>query len=419
MAPALVGDGRLAADGWNAADGFDGAGPALSSCRSRPVTCAAMFERFVATELTDREKALQRDVRAFVEVEAPPGSYEPGFGMSSGASREFSRKLGERGWLGMALPAAYGGGDRSAVERLVVVEELLRRGLPLEHHWTADRQSGPVINRFGAEAQKQRFLPAICRGELCFAIGMSEPDAGSDLAGVKCRATRVAGGWELQGTKIWTSNAHICDWAIVLCRTGDAEDRHDGLSQLIVDMRSPGVTISPIPFLDGTADFNEVSFESVFVPDDLLLGQEGQGWAQVTSELSFERAGPERWLSPYLVVEQFLHEYGGSLGDEAVAFLGASVARWWGIRQISLAVARMIDEGRAPGLQSAIGKDLGTRFEQDVMAKIQTLVELEPSLGSTRPFERLLARAVLVAPSWSIRGGTNEILRTVIAKGLR
>jgi hypothetical protein len=139
----------------------------------------------------------------------------------------------------------------------------------------------------------------------------------------------------------------------------------------------------------------------------------------VTSELSFERAGPERWLSPYLLVEHFLREHGDALGSEAVAFLGASVARWWGIRQVSLAVARMIDEGRAPSAESAIGKDLGTQFEQDVMARIQTLVETEPSLESATLFGQLLARALLVAPSWSIRGGTNEILRTVIAKGLR
>jgi 3-oxocholest-4-en-26-oyl-CoA dehydrogenase alpha subunit len=375
--------------------------------------------RLVATELSAEERTLQREVRAFCEAELIPGSYEPGFGMAAGASREFSRKLAQRGWIGMALPSVYGGGDRGAVERLIVVEELLRRGAPLEHHWTADRQSGPIINRFGTEAQKERFLPAICRGELCFSIGMSEPDAGSDLASVKCRARRTDDGWELSGTKIWTSNAHFSDWTIVLCRTGDAEDRHHGLSQLLVDMRSPGVKISPIPFLDGTSDFNEVAFDGVFVPDELLLGTEGEGWRQVTSELSFERAGPERWLSPYLLVEQFLREYGETLGEEAVAFLGAAIARWWAIRHVSLAVARMIDQGASPSIESAVGKDLGTQFEQEVMARLQTLVDEEPSLDSARVFGRLLARALLVAPSWTIRGGTNEILRTVIAKGLR
>lgn len=375
--------------------------------------------RFVATELTNDEETLQQEVRSFLDAELPDASFEPGLGMASGSSRELSRKLGERGWLGMALPKEYGGGERSVVERFVVVEELLRRGAPLEHHWTADRQSGPVINRFGSEELKRRFLPAICRGELTFSIGMSEPDAGSDLASVACRAAKVDGGYELSGTKIWTSNAHFADYAIVLCRTSDAEDRHAGLSQLIVDLHSPGVTVNPIPFLDGTEDFNEVVFEAVFVPEDLLLGAEGQGWAQNTSELSFERAGPERWISPYLVVEHFLREYGDDLGPEAARFLGDSVARWWAIRQVSLTVARMIDQGRSPSVESALGKDLGTQFEQEVMARIQTLVDVEPSLGSSSAFQRLLARAVLVAPSWTVRGGTNEILRSVIARGLR
>jgi alkylation response protein AidB-like acyl-CoA dehydrogenase len=375
--------------------------------------------RFEPAELTDAERQLQADIRAILDELLAPGTYEPGLGMAAGASKELSLELGRRGLLGMALPAAYGGGDRSAVERFVVAEELLRRGAPVEHHWIADRQSGPVINRFGTEAQKQRFLPGICRGELSFSIGMSEPDAGSDLAGVKARATKVDGGWELSGVKIWTSHAHVADYAITLCRTSQTDNRHDGLSQLIVGLHSEGVTVSPIRFLDGTSDFNEVVFDKVFVADDHLLGVEGQGWLQNTSELSFERAGPERWLSPYLVVEHFLRQHADALGERAVVFLGDVVARWWGIRQMSLSVARMIDEGRSPSVHSAVGKDLGTQFEQEVMARIQTLVEEEPSLEALGLFDRLLARALLVAPSWTIRGGTNEILRTVIAKGLR
>jgi alkylation response protein AidB-like acyl-CoA dehydrogenase len=375
--------------------------------------------RFDATELTEGERALQREVRGFLDVELAPGTYEPGLGMAAGASKEMSRKLGAKGWLGMALPARYGGGERSVVERFVVVEELLRRGAPLEYHWTADRQSGPVINRFGSEALKQRFLPAICRGELSFAIGMSEPDSGSDLASVRTRAVKVDGGYEVTGTKIWTSYAHIADYAIVLCRTDEDASRHAGLSQLVVDLAAEGVTVNPILFLDGTSDFNEVVLDHVFVPDDMLLGTEGGGWEQNTSELSFERAGPERWISPYLVVEHYLREHGAALGETAVRFLGDAVSRWWALRQLSLAVARMIDEGRSPAAESALGKDLGTQFEQDLMARLQALVDVEPSLASTSQFQRLLARALLVAPSWTIRGGTNEILRGVVARGLR
>jgi alkylation response protein AidB-like acyl-CoA dehydrogenase len=375
--------------------------------------------RFAATELTAAERALQLEVRAFLDAEWPAGSSEPSFGMAAGSSPEFSRKLGARGWLGMALPREYGGGDRSAVERFIVVEELLRRGVPLEHHWAADRQYGPLINRFGTEEQKRYFLPRICRGEVSFCIGMSEPDAGSDLASVKARAVRVDGGWALTGTKIWTSNAHRADYCVVLCRTGEASDRHQGLSQLIVDLRSEGVTINPIPFLDGSSEFNEVVYQDVFVPDDRLLGEPGRGWVQVTSELSFERGGPDRWISPFQLVETFLREHAHHLPAGASSFLGETLARWWAMRQLSLSVARMIDEGTSPALEAAVSKDLGTRFEQQLMARLQTLVDVEPSPQALSLYERLLARAVLISPSWAIRGGTNEILRGVISRGLR
>ena len=375
--------------------------------------------RFEPTELTGDELALQREVREFLAAELPRGSYEPGLGMGAERNPAFSRRLAERGWVGMALPRRYGGGDRGAVDRFVVVEELLRWGAPVGHHWVADRQTGPVINRFGTEAQKERFLPPICRGELSFSIGMSEPDSGSDLASVKTRARRVEGGWLISGTKVWTSGAHVNEWFIVLCRTSEEADRHQGLSQLLVDLRSDGLRVNPIPFLDGTEHFNEVVLSDVFVPDDLVLGEVGAGWAQNTSELAHERGGPDRWLSTYLVVEEFLRERGDSLDEAAVALLGEAAARWWGLRQLSLSVARLIDRGEAPSTESALVKEMGTRFEQDVLAAVQRLVDLEPTPGAASLFERLLARAVLTGPSFTIRGGTNEILRSVAARGLR
>jgi alkylation response protein AidB-like acyl-CoA dehydrogenase len=340
--------------------------------------------------------------------------------MAAPRDRAFSAKLAQRGWLGMALPTRYGGHDRSAVDRFVVSEELLRWGAPVGHHWVADRQTGPVINRFGTEDQKRRFLPAICRGELSFAIGMSEPGAGSDLAAVRTRAARVEGGWVVNGVKVWTSGAHESDWFVVLCRTGeDPEDRRAALSQLIVDLRSDGLKISPIPSLSGQHDFNEIALQDVFVPDELVLGEIGGGWAQNTSELAHERGGPERWLSTYLLVEELMRSSPELCGAErAQLMLGSAVARWWAIRRLSLSVARMIDSGEAPAVQSALVKEMGTRFEQDVLACVQELVTLEPVRDADSLFERLLFEAVLSAPSFTIRGGTNEILRSVAARGL-
>lgn len=375
---------------------------------------------FAPADLTEQELALQAEVRSFLAEELPRGTFTPGLGMAAPRDPSFSVKLARRGWLGMALPLRYGGHDRSAVERFVVSEELLRWGAPVGYHWVADRQSGPMINRFGSEEQKRRFLPAICRGELSFAIGMSEPEAGSDLASVRTRASRVDGGWVLNGTKVWTSRAHESDWFVVLCRTGDgAEDRRAGLSQLIVDLRADGLTIAPIQVLSGHREFNEVVLEDVFVPDALVLGEVGAGWAQNTSELAYERGGPERWLSTYLLVEELMRWRPELFARErALLMLGEAVARWWGIRRLSLSVARMIDGGEAPAVQSALVKEMGTRFEQDVLSSVLELAALEPVRDASSSFERLLFEAILSAPSFTIRGGTNEILRSVASKGL-
>lgn len=379
--------------------------------------------RFEMTELSDAERALQAEVRQFLADELPRGSFHPGLGMNGAKDKAFSQKLGARGWLGMALPTRYGGHDRSAVERFVVTEELLRWGAPVGHHWVADRQTGAVLARYGTEAQKQRFLPGICAGELAFSIGMSEPDSGSDLASITTKATRDGDGWVIEGRKIWTTGADVNDWFVVLCRTTPADqvsDRRQGLSQLIVDLRAPGITAHPIPFIDGTADFCEVVLDGVFVPDDLVLGEIGAGWTQNTSELAFERGGPDRWLSTFLVVEEFLRTQAGAVPSEAaIELLGAATATYWVLHHLSLSVARSIDNGGAPSTEAALVKEMGTRFEQDVLNAVLALVEFEPNAATQSLFERLLVTATLTAPSFTIRGGTNEVLRSVAAKGLQ
>jgi alkylation response protein AidB-like acyl-CoA dehydrogenase len=374
-----------------------------------------------ATELTEPELALQAEVRAFLEVELPRGSFEPGLGMSGPKDVAFSKKLAARGWVGMALPAEYGGSARSAVERFIVSEELLRWGAPLAHHWFADRQTGPQIAKFGTAEQKQRFLPPICAGELSFCLGMSEPDAGSDLASVATTARQVDGGWVVNGTKIWTSHAHHHDWMVALVRTAPPDAGRAGLSQLFIPLRTGAVEINPIPFLDGSVEFNEVVLADVFVPDSDVLGQLGDGWAQVTSELVFERGGPDRWLSTFLLVEEFLRSHAsGSLDDAAVEMLGWATARWFAIRNLSLALARAIDGRLTSGVaEASLVKEMGTRFELEVLEAVRALVPRELDPASERLLDRLLARAVLTGPGFTIRGGTIEILRSVVARGMR
>lgn len=381
--------------------------------------------RFAPTELNEAELALQAEVRAFVAKELAPGTHERQLGMGARRDREFSKKLGEQGWLGMAIPKKYGGHDRSAVDRFVVVEELLRAGAPLGHHWIADRQTASVILKFGTEEQRERFLPRICSGEYGFSIGMSEPDSGSDLASVSTRGTKADGGWLINGTKIWTSGAHENDWFVVLCRTSPLEDgaKHQGLSQVLIDLNAEGLEINPIPFLNGEREFNEVVLNDVFVPDELVLGELGMGWAQNTSELAYERGGPDRWLSTYGVVEELLRlqqdDDGEPLSERMVELIGWATARFWALRNMSLSVARIIDEGGAPSVESALVKEMGTRFEQDLLLKVVELVDLEPSPTADTLFERMVTQATLTGPVFTIRGGTVEILRSVAAKGLR
>ncbi len=380
-----------------------------------------MALNFEPTELTDSELALQAEVREFLQQELPKGSFHPGLGFAGPKDPEFSKKLAARGWVGMALPRQYGGGDRSAVDRFVVVEELLRWGAPLAHHWFADRQSGPLLVRFGTEEQKERFLPGICRGELSFSIGMSEPDSGSDLASVKTAAVRADGGWVVNGTKIWTTHAHQHDWMLTLVRTGSGEDRHKGLSQMLVPLKSASVMVNPIPYLDGSAEFNEVVLTDCFVPDADVIGEIGNGWSQVTSELVFERGGPDRFLSTYVVVEEFLRAVDAdALDDETLAVVGAAVARWWALRGLGLSLARAIDRRSTSGVaEASLLKEMGTRFEQDVLEAVRRLDDVELVVDAPRLSERLFVDAVLSAPSFTIRGGTIEVLRSLIAKGLR
>jgi alkylation response protein AidB-like acyl-CoA dehydrogenase len=378
---------------------------------------------FEATELTDSERALQQEVSAFLAEELGGPTVQPGLGFNSAKDPAFSRRLASHGWVGMTLPSVYGGHDRSAVDRFVVVEELLRWGAPIGHHWVADRQIGPLVARYGTEAQKQRFLPGICRGELSFSLGMSEPDSGSDLASLTTKAIRVDGGWTVSGTKVWTTGAHVHDWIVVLCRTSPLDelgDKRSGLSQMFVELPAAGVRIRPIPFIDGTADFCEVVFDGAFVPDDLVLGQVGEGWAQNASELVYERGGPDRFLSTYLVVEEFLRQCDSeTITDTTTETLGNLVAHYWVLHALSLSLARAIDDGRLPSTEAALVKELGTRFEQDVVAAILGLIDFEPDLAAAGLFERLLVTATLTAPSFTIRGGTNEVLRSIVAKGLR
>jgi acyl-CoA dehydrogenase len=356
------------------------------------------------------EPGLRREVREFLagqSFEARCDSWLSGF------DPDFSRALGAAGFIGMTVPAEYGGHGRSALERYVVVEELLAAGAPVGAHWIADRQTAPLLLRYGTDEQRRRFLPGICAGEIYVAIGMSEPNAGSDLASIATSATRADGGYRVSGQKVWTSNAHGSHVMLSLVRTGaPGESRHEGLTQLLIALDADGVEVRPIRLLTGKAHFSEVFLDDVFVPDGDVVGAVGNGWEQVMSELAYERSGPERVLSTFPLLEELAQSTGAS------AAVGRRVAHLAALRRLSLSVAAALDAGETPNVEAALVKDLGTRQEQATVEVARLQVPVEPRLEGGSRLERLLAEAIFAAPGFTLRGGTNEILRGIVARGL-
>lgn len=364
------------------------------------------------TELPPHTAELRRAVREFLDgydftprVDSWLSGFDPGF----------SRELGARGWLGMTWPRAFGGHERSALERFVVNEELLAAGAPVAAHWIADRQSGPSLLRFGSEEQQARFLPAIASGQCFFAIGMSEPGAGSDLSSVTTRARAVEGGWRITGQKVWTSWAHRAHAILALVRTAPRRaDRHAGLSQVIVELPSAGVQIRPIHGATGEHHFNEVSFDDAFVPQSRVVGEVGQGWTQVTSELAYERSGAERYLSVFCLVRAFAVTAGAA--DRRV--LADAVARMRILRQAGLSIAGALDRGERPDVAAALVKDAGTAFEQDIVESIRAAAGVEADPDSADNLARMLAQAAVAMPGITLRGGSTDVLRSMVARDL-
>ena len=373
--------------------------------------------RFDPVELPPEAIKLRGEVREFIE------EHKDVMGFSHGEhNREFSQAMGKKGWIGMTWPKQYGGQERTAFERYVLIEEMLVAGAPLSAHYTGDRQSGPNILRFGTEEQKQFFCPKIAAGELTFCIGMSEPNAGSDVAGTRTRAVKVDGGYTINGTKLWTSNAHHSDYAILFCKMAmagqDETDRHAGATQFLLDLKSPGIDIRPVINLLGEHHFNEIFLTDVFVPDNRLLGREGNGWNQLTSELAFERSAPDRFLVLFKMLQQMIRMAGPAPDKATAVALGKLISQLVTLRSMSVSIAGMLMEGLQPNNESAVVKDLGTRYEQDIPVVARQLFPTEPELDAIDLYASMIALSTMNAPRFSIQGGTREILRGIIARGL-
>lgn len=326
---------------------------------------------------------------------------------------EFSKELAARGLVAMTYPKEFGGGERSHVERLAVTEELLRAGAPVAAHWIGDRQIGPSVLRHGTRELQEEIVPQIASASAVFCLGMSEPEAGSDLAAVRTAARPEAGGgWRITGHKIWTSHAHRATHAYVLARTERAERKHQGLTEFIVDMDADGVAVTPIVDLTGGHHFNEVRFDDVFVPAHRVLGEVGKGWKQVVEQLSFERGGAERVLSSYPVLIELIAATAEAEDDrELHALLGSLTARLAVLRRMCWDVARSLDAGEAPVQQAATLKYLGNAFEHDVIDALRRT----PRGRDTAP-DGVFGQALLASPGFGLRGGAAEVLLSMIAR---
>ena len=373
------------------------------------------------TQVPLEEQAFRSDIREFLNSTLP--DYPPHLRARSwmGSSPEFSRALAARGWLGLTIPVEYGGSAKGFFSRFVLSEELLAAGAPVAAHWIADRQSAPLILRFGTQAQRDFYIPRICSAQAFFCIGMSEPNSGSDLASIRTRAQRNEQGWLLQGSKIWTTNAHQCHYMIALVRTsGEPADRQKGLSQVIIDLSLPGVTVRPIVDMAGDAHFSEVFFDNVQLATDALVGVEGQGWDQVNAELAFERSGPERIYSSIALLDCWLqmvrdHRIDDPATSELVGTLVGEIAV---LRALSLAVTRKLVDGESPAVEASVVKDFGTDFEQRLIRQISDWLGTHPDVEVSGELLRTLGYLEQMGATFSLRGGTREILRGIIARGL-
>jgi alkylation response protein AidB-like acyl-CoA dehydrogenase len=380
---------------------------------------SALTEAFAGAMIPAEAEALRAQVKSFLATSLPDRSAPARARSWSAHDAHFSRSLAERGWVGLTLPKQYGGAGQDAFSRFVLVEELLIAGAPVAAHWIGDRQSGPLILRYGTEVQRQFYLPKICRGEIFFCIGMSEPNAGSDLASVRTKAAKTASGWLLNGSKIWTTYAHKSHYMLALVRTsGSVDDRQQGLSQFVINLTLPGVSVKPIVDLCGDDHFSEVFFEDVHLDADALVGEEGQGWTQANAELAFERSGPERIYSSLILLDLWTQYLRRDSSDSHKVRLGGLIARLAVLREMSLAITARLARGESPLIEAALLKDLGTEFEQNIPHEIANALAADPDAESDDELLQTLAYLMQISPAFSLRGGTREILRGMIARGL-
>ncbi len=372
---------------------------------------------------TPERESLRGEVRSFLEsdpsVRSCPVRED---GWIAGFDRDFSKRLAERGWIGLTWPKRYGGGERTYLDRLVLTEELLLAGAPVAAHWFGDRQIGPSLLAHGTEEQREELVPRIVRAEISFCVGMSEPNAGSDLASLSTTATLDGEEFVIRGQKIWTSFAEEAEYCYLVARTDTESRPHRGISELLVPMDAPGITVQAIRDMVGEAHFGEVFFDDVRVPARYLIGELNRGWYQIMRQLDYERSGIERLFSNYPLwrdVCAIARKTGKSRDPRVRQRMAEIEVALRAGRGMVYNVAAILTDGKVPNHEAAVAKVFCTRLEQRIADLASEILGPHAQLSAASPRAPLAGRAarnLLYAPAYTIQGGTNNILKNVIAK---
>jgi alkylation response protein AidB-like acyl-CoA dehydrogenase len=368
------------------------------------------------------EEAFRAEARAWLETHVPRPSL-PSLDTAEGfaAHRAWERAMFEDRWSVVSWPAEYGGRDASLWEWLIFEEEYHRAGAPARVGQNGIFLLAPTMFAFATSEQKARFLPPMASGDEIWAQGWSEPDAGSDLANIRSRARRVDGGWLLEGQKTWCSRAVFADWIAVLCRTDPAAERHRGLTYLLTPLHSDGVEVRPIAQLDGEPGFADVFFDSVFVPDEQVLGGVDEGWsvamATAASERSLSLRSPGRFLA---TADRLVQAWRATHDPDPV--VSDAVVRAWldadAYRLATFASVTGVVEGRGIGPEASANKvfwsELDVRMHDAALALAGPRAEIVAEAPDGDAYGRWLD-GWLFSLAGPIYAGTNEIQRDVIA----
>ncbi|MBC8429646.1 MAG: acyl-CoA dehydrogenase family protein [Dehalococcoidia bacterium] len=378
-------------------------------------------------KFSEEQEKFRQGVRDFLEEELRQGLWEPSCdAWIMGHDPEFTKRVAEKGWIGLTWPKEHGGQGRSFVDRLILTEEMLRYGAPAACHWFADRQIGGAIVHYGTDEQKKELLPLILRGEAYVGLGMSEPDAGSDLASLKTRATEDGDYFIIDGQKTWTSGGSHMNWIYLLARTDPDAPKHRGISEFFFETSLPGVTVQHIVDITGGVHFNEVFFDSVRVPKKCLIGEKNRGFYQVLNQLDYERSGMERLMANYPLFEALIQytketkRNGKPLSDEPI--IRSKLAQL----KIELEIGRLhmyrvaavMDEGRAPNWESSMSKAYGTAFEQRLASSAIEILGLYGQLSPGSkwvPMRGMAYHSYLSSKGYSLQAGSSEVLKNILA----